>query len=85
MQKVKEWLWGVYVSYHKKTGEQMKIEDSCHRFFAAEREFVRGYRSDCVASGIERQQRVGFASASQTTQKRIQVSDKSRESAKILY
>jgi hypothetical protein len=66
LQKVKEWIWGVYISYHKKTGEQMNIEDSCHRFFAAEREFVRGYRSDCVASGIEPQQRVGFASASQT-------------------
>ena len=39
----------------------MNIEDSCHRFFAAERELVRGYRSDCVASGIEGQQRVGFA------------------------
>jgi hypothetical protein len=66
LQKVKKWLWGVYVSYHKKTGEQMKIEDSCHRFFGAEREFVRGYRSDCVASGIEGQQRVGLARASQT-------------------
>jgi hypothetical protein len=66
LQKVKKWLWGVYVSYHKKTGEQMKIEDSCHRFFCAERALVRGYRSDCVASGIEEQQRVGFARASQT-------------------
>jgi len=42
LQKVKQWLWGVYISYDKKTGEQMNIEDSCHRFFAAEREFVRG-------------------------------------------
>ena len=61
----------------------MNIEDSCHRFFTAEREFVRGYRSGCVASGIEGQQRVGFASASQTNPKRIQVSDKNREPAKI--
>jgi hypothetical protein len=66
LQKVKAWLWGVYISYHKKTGEQMNIEDSCHRFFAAEREFVRGYHWDCVASGIEGQQRVGSPSASQT-------------------
>jgi hypothetical protein len=55
LQKVKKWLWGVYVSYHKNTGEQMKIEDNCYRFFGAERELVRGYRSDCVASGIEGQ------------------------------
>jgi hypothetical protein len=66
LQKVKKWLWGVYISYHKKTGEQMNIEDNCHRFFGAERELVRGYRSDCVGSGIEGQQRVGFPSASQT-------------------
>jgi hypothetical protein len=59
-------MWGVYVSYHKKTGEQMNIEDSCHRFFGAERELVRAYRSDCVGSGIEGQQRVGCPSASQT-------------------
>ena len=59
-------MWGVYVSYHKKTGEQMNIEDSCHRFFGAERELVRAYRSDCVGSGIEGQQRVGFPRASQT-------------------
>jgi hypothetical protein len=66
LQKVKEWLWGVYISYDKNTGEQMNIEDSCHRFFAAERELVRGYRSDCVASGIEEQQRVGLARARET-------------------
>jgi len=66
LQKVKKWLCRVYVSYHKNTGEQMKIEDSCHRFFAAEREFVRGYRSDGVARGIEGSQRVGLAGASQT-------------------
>ncbi|MEG4290456.1 hypothetical protein Q5692_17695 [Microcoleus sp. C2C3] len=44
----------------------MNIEDSCHRFFGAERELVRRSRSDCVARGIEGQQRVGFARASQT-------------------
>jgi hypothetical protein len=66
LQKVKKSLWGVYVSYHKKTGEQMNIEDNCQRFFCAEPELVRGYRSGCVGSGIEGQQRVGFASASQT-------------------
>jgi len=38
----------------------MNIEDSCHRFFCAEQALVRGYRSDCVGSGIEGQQRVGF-------------------------
>jgi hypothetical protein len=65
LQKVKKWLWGVYVSYHKNTGEQMNIEDNSHGFVCAERELVRGYRSDCVASGIEGQQRVGFAGASQ--------------------
>jgi hypothetical protein len=69
LQKVNKWLWGVYISYDKKTGEQMNIKDSCHRFFAAEREFVRGYRSDCVASGIKGQQRVGFAPASQINPK----------------
>jgi hypothetical protein len=69
LQKVKKWFWGVYVSYHKKTGKQMNIEDSCHRFFGAEREVVRGYRSDGVASGIEGQQRVGFACASQAPPK----------------
>jgi hypothetical protein len=55
LQKVKKWLRGVYVSYHKNTGEQMKIEDNCYRFFGAERELVRGYRSDCVGSRIEGQ------------------------------
>jgi len=44
----------------------MNIEDNCHRFFCGERELVRADRSDCVGSGIEGQQRVGFASASQT-------------------
>ncbi|MEG4572047.1 hypothetical protein QUA56_04870 [Microcoleus sp. N3A4] len=38
----------------------MNIEDSSHRFFGAERALVRGYRSNCVGSGIEGQQRVGF-------------------------
>ena len=41
----------------------MNIEDSCHRFFGAERELVRGYRSDGVPSGIEGQQRESFARA----------------------
>jgi hypothetical protein len=63
LQKVKKWFWGVYVSYHKNTGEQMNIEDSCPRFFGAERALVRGYRSDGFASGIEGQQRVSFARA----------------------
>lgn len=65
MQKVKKWFWGVYVSYHKNTGKQMNIEDSSHRFFGAERELVRGYRSDGVASGMEGEQRVGCARGSQ--------------------
>ncbi|MEG4916508.1 hypothetical protein [Microcoleus sp. B7-D4] len=38
----------------------MNSEDSSHRFFCVERLFVRGYGSDCVGSGIEGQQRVGF-------------------------
>ncbi|MDP8933044.1 MAG: hypothetical protein M3N42_02610 [Cyanobacteriota bacterium] len=38
----------------------MNIEDTCHRFFCAERTLVWGYRSDCVGSGIEGKQRVGF-------------------------
>ena len=44
----------------------MNIEDRCHCFFAAQREVVQGYRSDAVASGIEGQQRVGLARATQT-------------------
>jgi hypothetical protein len=47
----------------------MNIQDNCHRFFCADPELVRAYRSDCVSSGIEGQQRVGFASASQTPPK----------------
>ncbi|MEG4988650.1 hypothetical protein QUB08_23115 [Microcoleus sp. BR0-C5] len=38
----------------------MNNEDSSHRFFCVERSLVLGYRSDCVGSGIEGQQRVGF-------------------------
>ncbi|WP_445316539.1 hypothetical protein [Microcoleus vaginatus] len=38
----------------------MNIEDTCHRFFCDERTLVRGYRSDCVDSGIDGEQRVGF-------------------------
>ncbi|MEG5238159.1 hypothetical protein QUB77_28520 [Microcoleus sp. AT9b-C3] len=38
----------------------MNSEDSSHRFFCVERSLVRGYRFDCVASGIQGQKRVGF-------------------------
>ena len=38
----------------------MNIEDTCHRFFCAERTLVWGDRSDCVGSGIEGEQTVGF-------------------------
>ncbi|MEG4277701.1 hypothetical protein QUA62_09505 [Microcoleus sp. MON1_C1] len=38
----------------------MNSEDSSHRFFGVERSLVRGYRSDGVASGIDRQQRMEF-------------------------
>jgi hypothetical protein len=85
LQKVKKWLWGVYISYHKKTGEQMNIEDSCHRFFCAERELVRDTaRIVLLAESKGNKGWVSLARA-KPTQKRIQVSDKSREPAKILY
>ncbi|MEG4839865.1 hypothetical protein [Microcoleus sp. B9-D4] len=38
----------------------MNSKDSSHRFFGVERSLVWGDRSDCVGSGIEGQQRVGF-------------------------
>ena len=60
MQRVKKWQWGISVSYDKKGGKNLKVEHSSQRFFCAERVVVRGYRSDCVGSGIEGQQRVGF-------------------------
>ncbi|MEG4341876.1 hypothetical protein QUB70_01130 [Microcoleus sp. A003_D6] len=60
MQKVKKWQWGISISYDKKGGNNLKVEHSSQQFFCAERVLVRGYRSDCVGSGIEGQQRVGF-------------------------
>ncbi|MEG5019664.1 MULTISPECIES: hypothetical protein [unclassified Microcoleus] len=38
----------------------MNNEDSSHRFFGVERSLVRGYRLDCVGSGIQGQETVGF-------------------------
>ncbi|MEG4489209.1 MULTISPECIES: hypothetical protein [unclassified Microcoleus] len=38
----------------------MDSEDSSHRFLGVERSLVWGYGSDCVGSGIQGQQRVGF-------------------------
>ncbi|MEG3921614.1 hypothetical protein [Microcoleus sp. POL10_C6] len=38
----------------------MNSEDSSHGFFGVERSWVWGYSLDCVGSGIQGQQRVGF-------------------------